>query len=120
MVQIHAVYYVEGGSYNPLAIEPTFIKPHGATPRCEWGDTDRGSYLYYKAVEPIGLDSQEPREIPREFTLIREEDDIHVKFSFLSLQIFKEKLDGHVAGSPTFATEEELQKFYLHQYFPTM
>lgn len=132
-IQYNSVYYVESTSadkfLNPIAIRPTFVSVYNGTSwerRCEWRDTARGGHLFYKDVIPELPSSKISEETvilsdpPREFTVFSRDDEERLKFTYLTAELFKQK----VASNPNtykpseFKTDQDAQNFYLRNEFP--
>ncbi len=100
------VYYVEAPSQKKpmgsIAINPYVIKN-----RFEWSDTSRGNYIKITAIKIS--DMQDEIEITTD-------EGEKIKFVMLTLKIFNEKVRDKVGGK-TFATDQEVQDFYLNKNF---
>lgn len=96
------VYYVDSGR---LAIRPRFFSDHA-----EWEDTAKGKVLSFERLL-TPLEDEAPEQIA-----IQTSDGV-VILSLLTLSIYNDKIKPYAWGSPSFASDEELQTYYLDTYF---
>lgn len=115
MNTINAVYYVESSNpekkYNPIAVRPEFFyykTPEFVEQRCEWRDTDRGAHFYFQKIIVADASAE---EIPRQFKLIENGEEI--TFTYMTAELFNEKVSGTLWKKPSFSGDIELQKYYL-------
>lgn len=118
----NAVYYVESSdkekAYNPLAIKPRFFSYDNGQiveQRCEWQDTDRGTYFFYNKLEIIDPKKQKENVPPRQFKLIGNNSE-EITFTYLTARLFEEKVADKTWKKPQLSQDEELQAYYLRTF----
>lgn len=104
-------YYVEGPPnmpLNPIAIRPTITESI-----VEWADTSKGRTLNLGEVKNLKSFGETPPEVID----ITTQEGQHIKLVKLTLEIYNKKVKKRVIGSPSFNSDEALQKFYLESNF---
>lgn len=109
--QYDEVYYVETSSKN-IPINPIAIRPSVQGNIIEWADTSRGTYRHFRHIklEP------ESRETPEKIHIQTDKKE-EITLTRLTLDVYNRYLRHRVAGSPAFASDEEVKKHYLNTNF---
>lgn len=120
-INFNSVYYLESQNpnMNPIAIRPELTPSNYAA----WEDTSNGRIIRFSKIL---LNDQEIQEeaigLSPERIEIIDLNGQSYKLVKLTVAIFNEKLKDHVAGgaSLNFATDQELQDYYLKTDFQTI
>lgn len=102
------VYYVE--SKRPR--NPVGIRPYIEKDLIEWENTSSGSYVRFSKISITPQESKLPDEI-KVITV----DGEKITFRKLTLELYNQRVKEFVAGSPDFASDEDLQNYYLETNF---
>ncbi len=105
------VYYVDRGGKD-VPINPIAIRPHVAQPLVWWDDTGHGRSFRVKEIKVGALQAGRPQTLT-----ITTQAGLTLQLHLLTRALFDDKVRATVIGNPQFASDEELQRYYLDTNF---
>lgn len=106
------VYMVESSRPRNLVA----ISPRIRNERLEWEDTGRGTSVSIKEILFSMKLTKENLEIPQQIEVLTEEGE-EITLTYLTIELYDEKVKDFVAGQPDFINTEDLQVYYLTTNF---
>ncbi len=107
---IEAVYHVQSSDkeevVNLIAIRPTYNKD-----LIVWEDTGRGTI--YSLKEPLEFPANETPDL----ISFKAKNGNTYTLTKMTIERYNQYVREHAAGMPNFATDEELQNYYLNANF---